>query len=117
MITKKDILSLYKRFPSPPAETKNLNLGLLDSAKVPFHNIVITEGMVRINTVNETSPFHEFPIRNISGIKEIDGKIAIILRNSIIFLNEDDSGVDVHINFQNPSLIQRLKYKLFKYKK
>ena len=89
MVTKKTIDSIYKQYNRPPASTDELNIGLLFDYAMENHGIVIDE--------ND----HE--------ILEFENYIAIVLANSIVFLNKNNSDVNVHIRMESPSVWSRLK--------
>lgn len=114
MIKPEIIKELYKKFPQPTEEKNKLNLEHLSSEKLNHHSIEMTSTDLVINSVEEISPFHEIPLRNISGIENLESHIAIVLRNSIIFLDKKTTDIHVHINIEHPSIWQRMKYMLKK---
>lgn len=114
MIKPEIIKELYKKFPQPTEEKNKLNLEHLSSEELNHHSIEMTSTDLVINSVEEISPFHEIPLRNISGIENLESHIAIVLRNSIIFLDKKTTDIHVHINIERPSIWQRMKYMLKK---
>lgn len=112
MVTRKLIDAIYRKYNRPPASPDELNLGLLFDYALENHGIVIDENDLFIGSVDPTSPFAQIPLRHIHEILEFENQIAIVLRNSILFLNKKDSDVNVHIRMDNPSMWSRLKESL-----
>lgn len=112
MIKPELIKDLYKKFPQPEQNRGSLNFELLSNGNINHHTLQITELDLIINSVDTNSPFHQIPLRNISGIEDLENHIAIILRNSILFLNKQNNDIHVHIRVEKPSLWQRIKYGL-----
>ena len=110
MIKIEIIQGLYKKYPQPAQFKNNLNFELFTKGNMNHHTIEITEECLKIHSLETDSPFHEIPLRNISGIEELDNHIAIILRNSILFLSKENDDIRVHINIEHPSLWERVKY-------
>lgn len=110
MIKPEIIKGLYKKHLHTFNEKKELDFKLLLSEIMKHHSIEITENDFILNSVQKNSPFHEIPLRNILGIEILESHIAIVLRNSIIFLNKENTDIHVHINIERPSFWQRLKY-------
>ncbi len=110
MIKPEVIKELYTKYPEPGNNSNNLNLELFKNENLKQHNVHINEDSIIIYSVEEDSPFREIPIRNIKGIEEFNNHAVIILRNSILFLNKSNKDIHVHINFERPSMWQRLKY-------
>ncbi|MDE6078759.1 MAG: hypothetical protein K2G35_01705 [Duncaniella sp.] len=110
MVNKKVIAQLYKQFPKPPKSADELNIGLLFDYCFENHGIVIDENELFIGSVEPGSPFSCLPLRLIHEIVEFDKVVAIVLHSSIIFLNKEDSGVNIHLNLADPKtgLWQRL---------
>ena len=112
MIKPELIKNLYNKFPKPEQNTGTLNFELLSNGNINHHTLQITECNLIINSVDKDSPFHEIPLKNISGIEDLENHIAIILRNSILFLNKQNNDIHVHIRIEKPTLWQRIKYAL-----
>jgi len=114
MIKPNIIKELYKKHLHAINSTKELNFQYLLSEVLNHHSIEISKTDLIINSVQENSPFHEIPLRNILGIENLESHVAIVLRNSIIFLNKKNIDIHVHINIERPSFWQRMKYILKK---
>ncbi len=113
MITKKVIDELYRRFRKRPSGIEHLDVGLLFEHASEHHDITIDDdGNLVIDSIDENSPFHKIALDRIHGFYQFDDVIAIVLHSSIIFLNKNDNGVNVHIKFDKPSLWERIKWKL-----
>ncbi len=109
MVTKKLIDSLYKKYNKPPQSADELNIGLLFDYAMENHGIVIDENNLYIGSVDPKSPFAEIPLGHINEIIEFENFIAIILSNSIVFLNKENSDVNVHIRMEPLSLWDKIK--------
>ncbi len=109
MVTKKLIDSIYKKYSSVPASPDELNIGLLFDYAMENHGIVIDENDLYIGSVDPSSPFAILPLDHIHEILEFEKYIAIVLPNSIIFLDKTSSDVNVHIRMEKSSLWSKLK--------
>lgn len=103
-------MGLYKKYPQPAQAGGNLNFELITKGNLNHHTPLITDEELVINSIDPDSPFHKIPIRNIAGIEEFENHTAIVLRNSILFLSKLDDEIRVHINVEQPSLWERIKY-------
>lgn len=111
MIKPETIKELYKKSPLP---INNQNLELFINHQLKHHSLQITNTELIINSIEEDSPFHSIPLRNIKCTEEDDVYFIIILRNSILFLSKINDDIHVHINVEKPTLWQRIKYSLSK---
>lgn len=102
MLNKKVIAQLYKQFSKPPKSADELNIGLLFDYCFENHGIVIDENELYIGSVDPHSPFSCIPLRLIHEIVEFETVVAIVLHSSIIFLNKEDAGVNIHLNLNDP---------------
>ncbi|MCM1356128.1 MAG: hypothetical protein NC212_06965 [Staphylococcus sp.] len=109
MVTKKLIEKIYKQYNRPPASPDELNFGLLFDYALENHGIFIDENDLFIGSVDPSSPFATIPLKHIHEILEFEDYIALVLRNSIIFLNKSNSEVNVHLRMASPSVWSRLK--------
>ncbi len=112
MVTKKVIESLYRQFNRPPQSADELNIGLLFDYALENHGIVIDENDLYIGSVDPKSPFSVLPLNRIHEIVEFDDVLAIVLHSSIVFLNKNNSDVNIHIRLERPSAWERLKSRL-----
>lgn len=110
MINKKHIAELYKKHKINPNNPNKIDLEKFGSKCTKQHTISINNDNLIINSVEPDSPFHEIPIKNIAGIEKFENHIAIVLRNSILFLSKNTNDIHVHINVEKPSLWERIKY-------
>ena len=111
MVTKKVIQTLYKQFNKPPKSTDELNISLLFDYAADNHGICIDEDSLYIGSVDPASPFAALPLSRINEIVEFETCIAIVLPAAIVFLNKEDSNVNIHLRMDedNPSLWERVK--------
>ena len=113
MISNKVIQSLYKTYNKRPESPDFLDMSVLFDYASKFHNVTIDmDGVVDtliINSIEETSPFHNLPLKLIHAIVPFEKWVAIVLRSSIIFLDRDSSRVNIHIRNEKPSLSNRLR--------
>lgn len=111
MVTKKVIQTLYKQFSRPPKSADELNISLLFDYALENHGIFIDEDNLYIGSVDPASPFATIPLPRINQIVEFVTCLAIVLPSSIIFLDKDDSDVNIHLRLddEKPSLWQRIK--------
>lgn len=114
MITTRIIKSLYRAYPKRNESEKNLNLPIL-AMKLSYINTQnndryasITTSHIIFNTISEDSPIHSIPIKNICRVKYSSNQIAIITRQSIIFINSNNGDINVHIAQPQLSIIDIL---------
>lgn len=109
MITKQVIDSIYKQYNKPPRSVDELDISLLFDYALENHGIIIDENTLYIGSVDPKSPFAELPLKNINAILEFENRLAIVLNNSIVFLNKENSDVNIHIRVDGPSFWDRIK--------
>lgn len=113
MITKHVIDSLYNKFPRRPDSPDELNIGALFGDVFEVHGLRLDENNLVISSIDEKSPFHRIPLRNIHEIVDFADHVAIVMHSSIIFLRKE--APQVHINVRQPrrSIFGRLGVALF----
>ena len=84
MINPEIIKGLYIRYPQP--SQNSLNFELLTKGNLNHHTPIVTQTDLVINNLDSDNPFYQIPLKNIAGIEELENHIAIVLRNSILFL-------------------------------
>ena len=99
MIRPYIIDELYTKHSCEITSRDNVMLDLLQSKKISHHSINITDEDAILSNLEKRSPLYRIPIKNINGIEELDNHIAIVLRNSIIFLSKPTNDIKVHIKF------------------
>jgi len=111
MVTKKVIQTLYRQFRKPPKSPDELNLGLIFDYALENHGIFIDEDNLYIGSVEPSSPFATIELKRIHEIVEFEKVLAIVLPAAIVFLNKDDSEVNIHLRLEddNPSMWQRIR--------
>ena len=111
MITKKVIEELYKRYSKPHKGIEYLDMGALMEHASASHNLELTDsGELIINSLDQASPFSRLELSRIHAIVPFERSVAIVLPNSILFLNKKDSGVNVHFKPNPTSFVDKLKW-------
>ena len=78
-------------------------MGALMEHASASHNLELTDnGELIINSLDQASPFSRLELSRIHAIVPFERSVAIVLPNSILFLNKKDSGVNVHFK-PNPT--------------
>lgn len=113
MITKKVIESVYKACRKPPENPDDLNVELLFGKIGNPLAISVEDASLIIHTIPEGSPFHDIALRRIHCIEEFEEEIAVVLHSSIIFLNKKDGKASIHIREERPSILQKLRYRIW----
>ncbi|MDE6370120.1 MAG: hypothetical protein K2K92_01365 [Duncaniella sp.] len=111
MVNKKVIQTLYRQFNKAPKSPDELNIGLLFDFALDNHGICIDEENLYIGSVDPASPFATLALRRIHEIVEFEKVIAIVLPAAIVFLNKENSDVNIHLRLEDeaPSMWGRLK--------
>ena len=111
MITKQVIDELYKKYAKLPPGIEHLDIGLLFDYVSEHHNVEIDEeGHIVIGSLDPMSPFHKIALERVHGFSQFEETIAIVLHSSIIFLNKNDMGVNVHLKANPPTVWEKLKW-------
>ncbi len=108
MISEKNISELYRKYSRRPKSADELNLALLFESLHDEKAVQVKGATLLINGLNEDSPFHRIPLKCIHAIINCGDTIAIVLHSSIVFINKQDGRVNVHINFKERTLLQRI---------
>ncbi len=111
MVTKQVIKTLYKQFKRPPKTPDELNIALLFDYAMDNHGIFIDENNLYIGSVDPSSPFATIELKRVHEIVEFEKVIAIVLPTSIVFLNKENSDVQIHLRLDDdePTMWQRIK--------
>ncbi|MBE6309537.1 MAG: hypothetical protein E7080_00590 [Bacteroidales bacterium] len=108
MIKHEHIKNLYNKH---KIELKTeLDLKVLSKDSLKHHSIEFNNEFITIKSLEKESPFNEIPLKNVAGVEELPNHIAIVLRNSILFLSKQNNDIHVHINIEKPTLWERIKY-------
>lgn len=75
------------------------NLSLLEADSITHHSILLDNDNAILGNLKKESPLYKIPLRNIIGLENLDNHVAIILKNSIIFLSKPSNDIKVHIKF------------------
>ena len=110
MINKEVIQELYDKFPKRPASPDELDIDLLFMYLMDNHDFYIDDdGNLVINSIAPNSPFPSIPLSHIHKIVDFENSIARVLHSAIVFLNKNDSKVNIHIRTSKPSLWNRIR--------
>lgn len=116
MINRQVIDTLYKKYNKAPKSPDYLDFSLLFEGTQEHHGIEIDidNDRLLINSIDPASPFHSLNLNNINAIVPFEEWVALVTRNSIVFLNNLSNKVSVHIKEIKPGLIDKIRYKLSK---
>ncbi len=109
MITAETIKKIYKKHSKRPESIECLNCRLLQDDSLLLHKIDIKDGVISINSVDISSPFHSIELRLIHAILDFESHVAIVLHSSIVFLGKGNKSVNAHIKPLKGSLLSRIK--------
>ena len=110
MITKEVIEQIYKKYSKKSKDDAQVDLGLLFRKAGLVHDILVEPDTYEliISSIEEDSPFHSIPIRNIMAIVPFEEWTAIVLHSSIIFLNNKKPTTSIHLRPQQLSFWDKL---------
>lgn len=104
------INSLYKRFGHQPATLDERHFDLLADYIVDGRGIELDDDIIIFTHIAGKSPLRRIPLRNINGVADLGGLLAIVLHSAIIFFNKQTLAVTVHL--RHLTFTQRLKLKI-----
>lgn len=115
MITKEIIKKLYKIHKKPVGYDIMLpQIEEFVKILTPVHHLSIEDGNLVLGDVDEKSIFKTIQVNRMCGIEDFDRNIALILPNSILFFNKENSGINLHIRMPKQSLFDKIKEKAAK---
>lgn len=114
MITKDTIKKLYKQFRHRPRSLQDRNLSLLVDYALDTDALDMDGEKLVFTHMEPSSPFREIDLERVNGVADLPDSIAVVLANSIIFINKKDLSTTAHIRAERPSLWQQLRYYLSK---
>lgn len=94
---KKLIDSLYKRYRRRPDTLDERNLYLLADYIVDEQGLELDDDHIVFTGMDKNSPFREILLKNINGVEDLGGLLAIVLHSTIIFFNKSTHAASVHI--------------------
>lgn len=111
MITKDVIQEIYKKYPKRAKSVDELNFGLLFDTVGELHdiNIDFNSNRLIIGSLDNRSIFRSIPLTHIHAFVPFEQWTAIVLNASIIFLNNENKEVSVHLKPHEQSMGDRLK--------
>ncbi len=110
MLTKEVISELYRKYKKLPSSPDELDIASLFEHLHKSHDVSIDdEGNLVIHGVDENSPFHAIPLRNIHAIVNFEEEVAIVLHSTIIILDKKDSNVYVNLRAVGTTFAEKLR--------
>lgn len=97
MITNDTIANLYSTFATEPALFEDRGLTRLMDYAFDTDAIEFDGDRLVFTTMDQDSPMRSVEIERIYGAKEFDDYLAVVLPNSIIFLDRCDYSTHVHV--------------------
>ncbi|MCH5216183.1 MAG: hypothetical protein J1F10_04520 [Muribaculaceae bacterium] len=113
MITKEVIKTLYRMHKTPVGYEEILPvLNNFILALKQNHNLKIDDDTLVLEDMDDDNLFKTIFIDRICGIEQLDRCFALVLPNSILFFNKDNSEINLHIKIPKPSILDRIKGKI-----
>lgn len=111
MITKEVIKNIYRKYPRRAAGADDLDIAMLFETVGDIHNINIDidSDTITIGSIDPRSPLHALPLSHVHAFVSFEQWTAIVLANTIIFLNRREPKVTIHIKPTRPTLTDRLQ--------
>lgn len=97
MINNATITDLYTTFATAPQLFEDRGIGRLMDYAFDTDAVDFDGDSIVFNTMDAESPMRSIEIENIWGVKEFPLWMAVVLPNSIIFLNRADFTTRVHL--------------------
>lgn len=106
-MTEKELTdSLYRRFRRCPETLDERHLDLLADYLVDARGVDLDDDMLVFTETPADSPLRRIPLRNVHGVADLGGRLAVVLANSIIFL--DKKTLATTVNLKPLSFLSRL---------
>lgn len=96
-ITSDMINELYRRFKRQPKRLEDRNLSLLVDYALDTDALDMDGEKLVFTRMEPSSPLREIMLDKIHGVADLPGVTAVVLRNSIIFIDKDDLSTRVHV--------------------
>lgn len=112
MVSRKVIEEIYRKYrrEPKPEQQQQIIKTLIDTVGETHHLTTDSQGFLIIGSLDEMSPFRRIMIRRIHGVAVFEKSAAIVLPNSIIFLNRKDDGVNIHFKPNPTSFWEKVKW-------
>lgn len=108
-ITADTINELYRRFRRQPKRLEDRNLSLLVDYVLDTEVLDMDGEKLVFTGMPQSSPFREIELERVNGVADLPEAMAVVLPNSIIFINKSDLSAHVHIRQIKMPLRQRLR--------
>lgn len=110
MATEADIVKeLYRRFRRQPKRLEERNLSLLVDYALDTDALDMDGERLVFCRMHPCSPFREIELQRVHGVAELADSVAVVLPNSIIFINKADLSTRAHIKPVRMPLWQRIR--------
>lgn len=90
------------------------NLSLLVDYALDTDALDMDGEKIVFTRMDPMSPFREIELERVNGVADLPDFTAVVLANSIIFINKRNLSTTAHIRAERPSLWQWLRYHLSK---
>lgn len=97
MITNDTILNLYSTFATAPELFEDRGLSMLMDYVFDTEALDLDGDRLVFNTMPADSPWRSIELEHVYGAKELPGWLAVVLPDSIVFVNRADFSTRVHI--------------------
>lgn len=97
MITTNHINDLYTQFATAPALFENRDINILMDYAFDTDLFDFDGDSIVINGIAEGSPLRKVELEKIYGVRDFDKFLAVVLANSIYFVNKTDGSVSIHL--------------------
>lgn len=114
MITAQTINQLYKKYRKKPKSLDDRNLSLLVDMALDTEALDLDGDKLVFNQLDQYSPFREIELERIHAAVDLGDEIAIVLPNSMIFVNKHNFATHVHFKPAPTGLMGRVRYLLEK---
>ena len=105
MINKDIIHLLYRKF----SRRTPFNPQRLIELVGQQHQLSVDHAMLEIGSIAPTAIFHRIPLEHINAVVCFERWIALVLRDSIVFLSRTCSQVSIHLGNMRRSMAARMR--------
>ena len=106
MINKDIIHLLYRKF----SHRTPFNAQRLIELAGSQHRLSLNNATLEIGSIAPTAIFHRIPLDHINAVVCFERWIALVLRDSIVFLSRTCSEVSIHIGYMRQSMATRMRH-------
>ena len=106
MINKDIIHLLYRKF----SRRTPFNPQRLIELVGQQHRLSVDGAALEIGSIAPTDIFHRIPLEHINAVVCFERWIALVLRDSIVFLSRTCSEVSIHLGYMRQSMATRMRH-------